>query len=337
METTSGFVFGKIMRLEISMSYRACAMALLSVTGALAQVPQDRPELCGKPNQAVPLPRGTDFVWTPTTAELRLSLKDGTSKTIDLEQADTVPQVCPIDGDRLLVFGTVRGEDGPFVWIISRKDGTKLDLLGSRSPVVSPDQQWIVYRHFYPRRSEILTESYLLYHLSEDPAANRLPAEVPGETNPPGRQIYPVTADHAPFNNILYDPKRVHAFASESFYWSPDSKYLAFADRLVNGETDIASIVMVRVGTKDLATYVHELNTKEMCGGAEPNPNIAATATLHGAEFGLGQGGLPELSARFFPYERQSAINPACTAPVQLRSPDLKPAEIEIHDKPVRR
>jgi hypothetical protein len=312
------------------------ALVLLLVTAVLSQIPQDRPELCGPRKGAIPLPPGTTFALSRGSSDFTLRLKDGTLKVIDLEAPEEVQQVCPIKEDRLLVFGAVGGGDGPFVWILNQVDGARLDLIGSRNPVLSPDQHWIAYRKFYGRFSEIFTDEYLLYDLTKDRAGNLLPSEVPAEGNPPGRQMYPATAKHVPFNNILYDPKRVHTFASDSFFWSPDSKYLVFADRLGVEEVNATSIVLVKVQTNSLTTYVHPLGTKEMCGGIDLGPGVASGATLYSVDFGNVQGDLPEIWASFTRENTPGSIHPSCAKPLHLRSGDFKPAAVEVHAKPNR-
>ena len=150
----------KMMRLRVS-SICGLALAVLAASLGLAQIPQERPELCGGSAKTVPLPAGTMFSFSQTASDFTFKLSNGATKTLDLDPAEEMLQVCPIAGDRLLVFGTVGGGHGPSIWIISRVDGAKLDVLELRSPTVSPDQQWVAYRRFYPRFSEICGDDYL--------------------------------------------------------------------------------------------------------------------------------------------------------------------------------
>ncbi len=187
--------------------FRVGLLAVLIAFPALAQIPQERPEWCGKPNIVVPLPEGTSFRSSNNgESYFTLRLKDGMSKTIDLGIVEDVPQVCPISGDRLLVFGHIAGGDGPDVSIISQIDGNTLDGLGGRDPVVSPDQHWIVRRGWYGRFYEIQTDEYFLYDLTKTPAANADPARL----GPSGRPIYPIS--NVPFDQIDYDREQVHEF-----------------------------------------------------------------------------------------------------------------------------
>lgn len=294
---------------------------LVFAASAQAQIPQNRPELCGKHGQTVPLPDGTTFSYSDgLPSDLTLKLMDGTAKTVDLQLADGVPQVCPIAGSRLLVFGTVAGEDGPHVWIVSQIDGSVLDHIGSRGPVVSPDQHWLIYRQFYPRNVEIVAEFYFLYDLTSDMARNRPRQQEPGHPVPAGRQVYPVTANHLPLGHAeSLEP--LHEFESESFFWSPDSQFVAFAD----ATSDAKSIVLVKVGNNNLITYTHTLKENEICGGRAGMGGVLGPAMLHSIEFVPAEAPLPDIWATF------SQIR--CEEPLRLHAQDFKPAEIEIHKR----
>lgn len=43
---------------------------------------------------------------------------------MEMDGPDEIRQVCPLDRDRLLVFGPVAGGDGYIVWILSQIDGS---------------------------------------------------------------------------------------------------------------------------------------------------------------------------------------------------------------------
>lgn len=301
-------------------SFNLWALAFLFAVVGVAQVPQDQPQLCGKSDVAVPLPEGVTFVGVDGgSSDLTLKLKNGSIKTVDLELPSSVPQVCPISRDRLLVFGTVAREDGPHVWIVSQLDGSILDHIGSRDPLVSPDQHWLAFRKFYPPRATVIAEEYLLYDLTKDPAENRTPGPEPSRPIREGRQIYPVTnKSHIPLAaDDDLEPR--HEFMSDSFFWSSDSKFLAFADW--SAQTGTTSIVVANIGEKELTSYLRPVVESEVCGDGRARP--ASREMVHHIEFASTRGALPDVWVHPKAY--------ACNKPMLLRGTDFKPAEIEVH------
>jgi hypothetical protein len=266
------------------------------------------------------LPGGTVFRTSEGFGELTLKLKDGTMKTADLGLASDVVQVCPIAGDRLLVFESVLGGDGPHVTILSQIDGRELDRIGSRDPSVSPDQHWLVYRQFYAPRAPITTEAYMLYNLSTDRHANRAPELESKIPRPGGRQLYPVTTDgFFRRDDEVLEP--LHDFASESFYWSADSRFVAFADA-----TDTSKkLVLAEVSDSGLTAYVHSLRAGEICPNTSGLGDTLWPAMLHNVEFIPAQGTRPDVWATF------SGIR--CNEPLRLHAQDFTRAEVEVHQR----
>lgn len=276
-----------------------CVLTVLAPGGAYSQIAQDRPDLCGRSGESIPLPPGTTFS-VKESSDLTIRLRNGRTATIDIDPAESVLQICPIAGERLLVFGTVAGGDGPLVWIISLEDGTKLDGIGARSPSVSPDQRWIAYRKFYPRFSALYTDEYLIYDLAKSPSGS--PAAV--------RQMYPPTVNHAPFYGA-YDENRLHTFASKAFFWSPDSRFVMFADSMGEDGAREFSVVAVDVQARALTAYTHRVDPQELCNGAEQ-------PTLSRVEFGTLRGRLPDTRLRF---------DPGCWKTLRLRDEHFRKAQ----------
>jgi len=300
--------------MNTSLGLTSLVIASLLSAPASAQIQQDHPEYCGTQRDSfVPLPEGTSFYAPDSGGHLTIKQTDGTLKVIGLPLPDAVRQVCPINGSRLLVFGSVAGGDGPHVWIVSQIDGAILDHIGSRAPATSPNQRWIIYRKFYAPRSKIHTDSYDLYDLSKDAAANRLPA---GGVE--GLQVYPVTKDHVPFG-LDDELEPLHSFAGDSFFWSPDSKFVVFED----GSEGRTSIILVEMNEGNPTTFVHPLQARDVCDTKYPGEVRAATLTR--AEFEPMPGTLPDLLIHFRAY--------SCDKPARLTAADFKPAEIEVHQK----
>lgn len=300
-------------------------LALSLMAAAQGQILQNRSALCGKPGETVPLPEGTVFSPDPGgfSGKLVLKLSNGSTKAVNLGLAFQVLQVCPISQSRLLVFYSVP-RDGPFVSVISQRDGTEIEGIGSRDPVVSPDQHWIVYREYYPARAVISTEAYMLYDLTKDPVANRPPGWDPKGARDFGRQIYSVTADGFARNSDE-EVEPTHSFTSDSFYWSSDSRFVAFADDDHNGEV----IVIVRMSERGPTTYVHHLAANELCEGTTDSAPLPESARLDNVEFISTASSGWELWAHF----SHIPCHQPTPQPLRFRSSDFKPAAVEIHKK----
>jgi hypothetical protein len=311
-------------RLDLSVTL-SLGWSILAATSAFAQIRQDRPELCGRANETVALPAGTTL--NAATGEFGLTLMDGSHKMIDLYPAEEILEVCPISRDRLLVFGTVAGGDGPHLWILSRVDGTVVDHIGSRSPSTSPHEHWIIYRQFYSRRTVYPNEHYLLYDLTKAPKENGFA----GDDGPAGRQVYPVTAGGVPSDKIEFDEDKRHNFAGESFFWSSDGKFVMFADSLNRTK----SIVLVETTGEHVRTYVHPIVNAEIeCAGDLGDPVAYRRGlSLFKVEFGARVGALPEVLIYFSHGDEPGRLDRSCDQLLRLLPDSFKPAEIETQER----
>lgn len=296
--------------------------ALLGLGGAAyAQIAQDRPELCSSLNP-VPLPLGMNAVLKRPGVDLTIRLTDQSSKTIYLPSPDAIRQVCPLPDYRVAAFGVLRGGDGYGVWILSERDGTILDTMGSRDPRLSPDGRWLIYRERYPTRSAGPFEQYLLYDLARSPAENRLAGS--GSRYPPGRLVYPVTAGRTRLEDLKVPADRYHAFVGKAFFWSADSKTVVFADRVGAA----ASIVVIKIDGDDPTAYVHALTAQEVCAGREPRQDLASSVELTAAY--VAEGGSRDLLVRFSPQGWLDSTF-ACRNSLPLNSSSLTLAEPELY------
>jgi len=319
-------------RLWRTRTLRLYALAVAFGAPTFCQIPQDHPELCGHGRGTVELPTGINTVSRADRAgaELTVKRRDGSTKSIELRTPEgTIQQVCPIGQDKLLVFGAVG--DAYIAWVLSQVTGERVDGLRTRDPKVSPDQHWLAYRNWYPASAELPFEEYLLYDLTKDAVGNQLADSNPRDPDPAGRLMYPVTAKRVTLHRMEVTTEQAHAWASTSFFWSPDSRFVAFADRL--GEAN--SIVVVQIAADDLTTYVHRLETFEICTGEGLGPEVASSATLSDVEFTSARGGnLPDVFARFSP-DYPGSKDQSCNKTLLLNASNLKPAPIEVH-KPLR-
>ena len=296
---------------------------------AWSQIPQDRPALCGNPDRPVPVPPGIVAITALASADITLTLSGGSRKSLELTGPnDGIRQVCPLNHDRLLVFGPVNRDDGYIVWIISQVDGVILDVFGARNPQVSPDQHWLVYRQRYPSVVENVFEQYLLYDLTKTPAENASANANPHFKPPPGRMEYPVTAGRTRLENLEVAPGQRHEFASETFFWSPDSRFVVFGDRMAGH----VSVVAVSVVGKDTVTYLHQLFRTEICDSAGPKVALDGFARLSNVDFGIAPSSVPRFSAHF-------SLPPGpgggedCTKAPLFHSGNLMRAAVETHPR----
>src|SRR4051812_20198962 len=100
----------------------------------------------------------------------------------------------------------------------------------------------------------VQSEQYMLYDLLASAQANRH-GSTPYTSDIPGDVIYPAASGGEPTDVADVPDSARHDFRSGSFYWSPDSRYLAFADDV--GES--LSMVLVSVDSGKIRSFVHEV------------------------------------------------------------------------------
>jgi hypothetical protein len=195
------------------------------VIPSFGQISQTHPELCGKPDAAVPLPpnvwatvdrwqgQGDVFIG-PSGSAVKISLP---------EVVDAIDEVCPISDGRLVIFGKA-GNRLNNIAIIDSAKASLLDSFYGFSAVLSPNQKWLVYGKFYPRHTELPpSDEYLLYDLTKSPAQNRPPGVALDDRDDVGAVIFPLGQKNLPLDNIGVPEDQQHQFSSETFYWAPDS------------------------------------------------------------------------------------------------------------------
>jgi hypothetical protein len=145
----------------------------------------------------------------------------------------------------------------------------------------------------------------------------------PGYSYPPGRQVYPVTANHIPFH-MRDSLEPLHEVESESFFWSPDSRYVAFADYSAGAE----SIVLVRVGDGDLTTYTHVLKRDELCQDGTETGQNPLVARVDKVEFVAAAGAWD-----VWVYFSHIPCPAPARQPLRLHMEHFQPAPIEVHKR----
>jgi hypothetical protein len=299
------------------------ALIWLPLTSAYGQIAQDQAVLCGGVNQSIALPPGTNATTFVGGADLTIRLRDGSFKTVELDGPERIRQVCALGQDRLIVFGSVPGDDGYIIWILKTLDAGVVDIFGARNPVMSPDHHWLVFRRGYPTVVEVVFEEYLLYDLNKERSSNA--PQTQGV--PPGRMIYPVTSNHMPLDEVVVGDEQRHQFGSESFYWSPDSRFVVFADRL----QAVLSLVVVDTASQGLPAFTRELTADDFCEAPLTEPDFFSTAIISGADFGSTREAMPTLWPHLsFPHPGPKPNVPCRKSPL-VHAGNLQQARVEVH------
>ena len=184
-------------------------------------------------------------------------------------------------------------------------------------------------RRFYPLHGGAsFSEQYFVYDTEKSPAENRIAyAADPSMAEVAGTLVYPVEEDNKPFDNVNLPDNEIRSFRSHSFYWSPDSKAVFFADMQVR-----LSHVLVWISEHDFNAYSHLISRDELCGlrGGEELPYLE----LSSAQIIPSPNGIFNLSADF---ETTASASSMCQVrTLILSSKEFKPVQPQRHS-PSRR
>jgi hypothetical protein len=298
----------------------------LSLT-ALGQVRQTHPELCGRPNDAVIVPRSISAV--ESDAGPVLTVESGSSvRRIELNGVDEVRQVCPAPGTKLVVFGFIAGAGAYRVEIVDTSNGSQDDAFWAYDPVMSPDRRWLAYRSFYAPQSEVsLSEEYLVYDLGKDSSSNRIAHPESGMVEDRGRVMYPAVPDAIPFNNLGLPKDQIHHFRAATFFWAPDSGSVVFADE----NRARLSLVWVIIKSDSSPTpFVYTPTANEVCASVTAEDTSPLPVTLSSAEIRSRLDASPVLVG-----DMTSATSACVPKQFTLAFAAFQPAATERHPAPV--
>jgi len=243
----------------------------------LGQIAQDHPELCGNETRIVPVPGSLSAAIDRSNGVAVLTLQmTGSAHAVKLPGVQQeIREVCPISGNRLIVFGWYQTIH--VITVIDQTSGTVVDSFMAYDAVMSPDQHWLVMRGFYPLHPQVTpSEVYLLYDLSQSAAANRH-GLTPYTADIPGWVVYPVVPKNAPIDPADVPDSEEHRFRSRTFQWSADSHSAVFADSM----QDTLSIIVVTLGYDKIHTYVHPVSKSEVCMGAAASAGTSDLTLAH--------------------------------------------------------
>lgn len=293
-------------------------LALFPILVAFGQAPQDHPELCGRPGTSIRLPTGVTTASVPSEGHSELRIQGLASAIVFPGVMEEVQQVCPIPQSKMVVLGLANAALYN-IDIVGLTDASLLDSFYGFSPIIAPNQRWLVRRKFYPAQS-VSSEEYLLYDLTQDWAHNREPGVSRSDMDLVGKVIYPAVKGNEPFYNVNLPINETHTFRSASFYWAPDSRALAFADS-VQGQL---SLVLVSLDQSEIRASAYHISSSEACPAAQGTSSLMLSDT----EVSLPVNGRREIRATF-----KTGGSP-CHEILTLQSDEFTPAAPEIHAPP---
>lgn len=180
-----------------------------------------------------------------------------------------------VPGDRLIIFGQANWAVST-VLIYDLSSQKISDHFWAYEPILSPDKKLLIYEKFYPQHFvEGVSSEYLLYDLTKSAEANR-PEEIKlSDLENVGTPVYPAGSRNTPGDNEGLSESKIHSLSSDSFYWSRDSKRVAFVDHHQHAQT----LVIVgflsggfKVSTEYLPTQaiINPEGVRGICEGPDP-------------------------------------------------------------------
>ncbi len=146
-------------------------------------------------------------------------------------------------GDKVFVIGTPNGTSYETV-VVDLLAGSVTDRFDCLLPSISPNGRFVAFVKWFPGHFVRDVEwHYMLYDSTKTAIQNRPPGTVTPDAVNVGKPLYPTNVDNKQGDNFNLD-RPVHEAAMDSFFWSPDSSRLVFADK----HDRVMSLVMVRPG-----------------------------------------------------------------------------------------
>lgn len=222
------------------------------------------------------------------TASLKMETKDG-ARDLKADVIGDSWQTCRSLPGSLLLFGR---NDHTTLYEIFRIDpttGNILDKFWGYTPSLSPDGRWVLMRRMYPVQAPGATDDYLLYDAAASPSENRRHSISRADPNTAGSPVYPVLRDDEFRDNTNLPEDGIHAFRSDTFYWTPDSKCVSFAD-LRDGQLNL---VLIKTDGNTPQTFVYPFT-------APPSDDCLLRASPTGGDMDLVDFRFPDLPGNSF-------------------------------------
>jgi hypothetical protein len=299
--------------------------APLCAQGLGGQISQIHPELCGRPDTTIPLPSNisASFNISDGSAQL-LFLREGAVQTrLDLPGVvGQIDEVCPISDQRLLIFAS--NYAGEVVFLIDKSKSELMDSIWCFQPKLSPNQRWLAYRKFFPKRTQYpASAEYLLYDIQQTPRQNRPAGGSIDDYVDVGQAIFPKGLRNEPFDHLAAPDSRLHASVG-SFYWTQDSHMLIFGDSL---RRDFSIVAVSITDSGETEAKIHVVNIQDVCPLITSTEDFAVS--ISGADVEATSTGDRLISVDFAP-NAGSMCNPK---PLKLNLSEFQEPQTETFIK----
>jgi len=269
-------------------------------TTALAQISQGHPERCGDPLNVQAIPAGLSISIVESKGLLQY---DGALIELGGLQRE-IDQVCALPENRIVVFGSGYGDN---INIVDLKQKKVVVSFAAYSAATSPDGRWLAMRAHYPPQSEIqITEMYMVVDLMSRDGTLAL--------------VYPRLAKNGSSDRLDFPETLNHSWRSEKFYWSPDSKIVAFGD-ISAGELDL---VTVSVAEGKIEARKYPVKKGDQIWRVETSSDCEDTVAPHEKWIGVEFNGSSWLDVQL---HTSGGADRCERARGQLSLSDLQPAE----------
>lgn len=188
--------------------------------------------------------------------------------------------------------------------VVDQATGKLIDVFYGFSPTISKNNQIVVYVKVFPVHFvEGVSAEYLVYDFTRTPEENRGSKISLDNHTDVGLPIFPPGSTNRPGDNVAVEEPQRHTMASDGFFWSSDSKKIAFADRS-NGKNSLV-VVDISPGLKTPHAETTSISTPEVvdldrCAEYKARPEYA----FHVSNISYVQANIVKVEL--------SSPNPAC-------------------------
>lgn len=159
-------------------------------------------------------------------------------RVVTVENLTTELDRAEIAGETLLLFGEMGGKAGA-ITLVDLETAEATDFILHYAASLSPSRRYLVFKAFYAPYGMLQTrsDSVMIYDLSRQPAANRLPRTRPSTMGTSvGLPVYPPeNVDPASYQVWIPNESLQHYVEVQAgFLWARDEKSLYFIDRTRN-------------------------------------------------------------------------------------------------------